>query len=236
MSPRGAHRSTLKGLRLVQEADSLCSHPLSDKGDSEATFEQDGDDGQPLPASPDKEEFHPVRQLSQLQLPSLPAAAEQSDSAADKTQLAPASQAGDGLKSSVSDESSTAVTEPQTSEVQTHKAGVNGDKAVQGEAKQPAAGTTSATGLIAAFRPVEQLPASSAAASSPASTAGSNASDRQAADDLQEIEFRSHLHALLLRARVLRLEWSAHTPEDVREKENAGTSICPSTFALLLQC
>ncbi len=212
--------------------DSLCSHPLSDNGDSEATFEQDGDDSQPLPASPDKEEFHPVRQLSQLQLPALPAAAEQSDSAADKTQLAPASQAGEGLKSSVSDESSTAATEPQTSEVQTHKAGVNGDKAVQGEAKQPAAGTTSATGLIAAFRPVQQLPASSAAAS----TAGSNASDRQAAGDLQEIEFRSHLHALLLRAKVLRLEWSAHTPEDVREKENAGTSISRSTFALLLQC
>ncbi len=123
----------------------------------------------------------------------------------------------------------------------------------QGEAKQPAAGTTSATGLIAAFRPVEELPASSAAPSSPsspsshsilapsspsspASTAGSNASDRQAAGDLQEIEFKSHLHALLLRAKVLRLEWSAHTPEDGREKENAGTSICPSTFALLLQC
>ena len=198
--------------------DSLCSHPLSDNGDSEATFEQDGDDSQPLPASPDKEEFHPVRQLSQLQLPALPAAAEQSDSAADKTQLAPASQAGEGLKSSVSDESSTAATEPQTPEVQTD---VNGDKEAQGEAKQPMAGTTSATGLIAAFRPVEQLPASSAAAS----TAGSDASDRQAADDLQEIEFRSHLHALLLRAKVLRLEWTAHTPEDAHEEDNAGTSL-----------
>ena len=171
-----------------------------------------------------------------MQRPSLPAAVEQCDAAADKTQLAPASQAGKGLKSSVSDETLTAATEPQTPEVPTDNAVVNGNKAVQGEAKEPAAGTTSATGLIAAFRPVEQLPASSPAASSPASTAGSSASDRQAANDLQEIEFRSHLHALLLRARVPRLEWTAHTPEDVREKGNAGTSICLSTFAMLLQC
>ena len=82
--------------------------------------------------------------------------------------------------------------------------------------------------------PMEQLPASSAAASSPASTAGSNASDSQAAGDLQEIEFRSHLHALLLRAKVPRLEESAHNPEGAREKESAGTSVCLSTFALLL--
>jgi len=112
--------------------------------------------------------------------------------------------------------------------VQTDEAVVNDDK-VQSDAKQPAARSTSATGLIAAFRPVEQLPASSAAASLPASTAGSNASDRQAADDLQVLELRTHVVALLLRAKVPRLEWSAHTPEDVREKENAGTSVCLST-------
>ncbi len=118
--------------------------------------------------------------------------------------------------------------------VQTDEAVANDDKAAQGDAKQPAARTTYARGLIAAFRPVEQLPASSAAASLPASTAGSNASDRQAAGDPQD--FRSHLHALLLRAKVLRLEESAHRPEDAREKESAGTSVCLSRFALLLQC
>ena len=192
---------------------------LSNMEDSEATFEQDGDGGQPSLSSPDKEKYHPVRQLSQVQLPSLPAAAEQSDSAADKTQLAPASQAGEGLKSSVTDEPLTAPTEPQTPEVQTD---VNGDREAQGEAKQPMAGTIPATGLIAAFRPVEYLPASSAAAS----TAGSNASDRQAAGDLQEIEFRSHLHALLLRAKVPRLELPAHRPEDECDKESAGTLVC----------
>jgi len=119
--------------------------------------------------------------------------------------------------------------------VQTGKAPVNNDKAAQGDAKQPAGQTTSATGLIAAFRPVEQLPASSAAASLPASAAGSNASR-----DLQEFEFISHLDALLLRAKVLRLE-PAHRPKDAREKESAGTSAasqhlpwcCSASLAIL---
>ena len=194
--------------------------------ESETAFEQDGDDGQPLPSLPDKEEYHTVRQLSQLQLPSVPAAVEQSDSAINRTQLALASQAVEALESPVSDQLITAATEPQTSEVHTHRGVDQTVKAAQGDVKQSAAGNDSATGLIGAFRPVEQLPASSAAASSPASTAGSNASDSQAAGDLQEIEFRSHLHALLLRAKVPRLEESAHTPEGACEKESAGTSVC----------
>ncbi len=45
---------------------------------------------------------------------------------------------------------------------QTDRAIFNDIKAGQDGAKQPAGRTTSATGLIAAFRPVEQLPASSA--------------------------------------------------------------------------
>jgi len=114
--------------------------------------------------------------------------------------------------------------------VQTGKAVVDYDKAAQGEAKQPAGRTTSATGLIAAFRPAEQLSASSAAASLPASTAGSSASGV-----LQEFEFRSYLDALLLRAKVLQLE-QAHRPEDAHDKEGAGTSACLSMFALVLQC
>ena len=217
------------------KSDSLCSHQLSDLDESETAFEQDGDDGQPLPSLPDKEKNHTVRQLSQL--PSVPAAVEQSHSAINRTQLALASQAGETLESPVSDQPITAATEPQTSEVQTHRGVVQTVKAAQGDSKQSAAGTDSAAGLIGAFRPMEQLPANSAAASSPASTAGSNASDSQAAGDLQEIEFRSHLHALLLRAKVLRLEESAHTPEDAREKESRYISlpvnICPVAVVLL---
>ena len=210
---------------------SLCSHSLSDLHESE---EQDSDDGQLLPSSPGKLEFHTSRQPSQLQRPPVPAAVDHIDSTVDKTQLALASQAGEGQQSLVSP--AAIATEPQTLEVPTDNTVVNGDKAVQGEAKPPAAATTSATGLIAAFRPVEQLSASSAATCSPASTAGSNASDRQAAGDLQEIEFRSHLHALLLRANVPQLEWTAHASEDAHEEGNAGTSLCMSNFALMLQC
>ena len=117
--------------------------------------------------------------------------------------------------------------------VQTSEALVIDDK-VQSDAKQPAARSTSATGLIAAFRPVEQLPASSAAATSLASSAGSNASDRQAADEL--LDLRSYVDALPLRAKVLQLELPAHGPEDECDKESAGTSVCLSTFALLLKC
>ena len=105
---------------------------------------------------------------------------------------------------------------------------------MQSDAKQPAGRNASAKGLIAAFRPVEQLPASSAAAALSASSAGSNASDRQAADDL--LDLRSYVDALLLRAKVLRLEESAHRPEDVHERQSAGTSVCLSPFGLLLQC
>ena len=234
---------------------SLASYYIDTEDDSEAVLEQGDGDARLLPGPAlDTEDRH-TRQLSQLQLPPVPAAVVQAPEAAavpslQRAQSVPtqlegeqavdeaplASQAGEGRKSPVSDEPFTAATKPQTSEVQTHKAVVKTDKAAQGDAKQPAGRTTSATGLIAAFRPAEQLPASSAAASLPASTAGSNASDRQAADDLQDSDFRSHLHALLLRAKVLRLEVSAHTSEDARKKESAGTSVCLSTFALVLQC
>lgn len=71
--------------------------------------------------------------------------------------------------------------------VQTDRAIFNDIKAGQDGAKQPAGQTTSATGLIAAFRPVEQLPASSAG------------------------------------------------PEGACDKENAGTSVCLSRSALVLQ-
>jgi len=240
---------------------SLASHYIDIEDDLEACFEQDGGDARVLPSpSSDKEECHTSRQLSKLQLPPVPAAVAQfvpseaaavpslkrtqlmpfqlkGEQAVDKAQLAIASQAGKGRKSPVSpDTADTPATEPQTSEVQTDKAIVNYDKAAQGDAKQPAGGTTSATGLIAAFRPVDQLPASSAAAPSPASTAESNASDRQAAGDVQGFDLRSYLDALLQRAEVLRLELPAHRPEDACEKESAGTSVCLSTFALLLQC
>ncbi len=106
---------------------------------------------------------------------------------------------------------------------QTDRAIFNDIKAGQDGVKQPAARNASATGLIAAFRPVEQLPASSAVASSLASSAGSNASDRQAADDLLDLRF--YVDALLLRAKVLRLELPAHRPEDAYEKDSAGTSV-----------
>ncbi|DBB14961.1 TPA: hypothetical protein ACH3X3_004558 [Trebouxia sp. C0006] len=103
---------------------------------------------------------------------------------------------------------------------QTDRAIFNDIKAGQDGVKQPAARNASATGLIAAFRPVEQLPASSAVASSLASSAGSNASDRQAADDLLDLRF--YVDALLLRAKVLRLELPAHRPEDAYEKDSAA--------------
>jgi hypothetical protein len=259
-SPRGVRQNTLNGPRLVQKkrSGSLASHYIDIEDDSEACFEQDGGDARLLPSpSPDKEECHTFRQRSPLQLPPVPAAVAQfvpseaaavpslqrtqsmpfqleGEQAVDKAQLAIASQAGKGRKSPVTpDAAGKPATEPQTLEVQTDKAVVNYDKAAQGDTKQPAGGSSD---LIAAFRPVGQLSASSAAAPSPVSTAGSNASDRQAAGDVQGFDNRSYLDALLLRAKILRLELPAHRPENACEKESAGTSVCLSTFALLLQC
>ncbi|KAL0024855.1 hypothetical protein WJX79_006772 [Trebouxia sp. C0005] len=109
-------------------------------------------------------------------------------------------------------------TGPGRTVVQTDKAVVSHGKAAQGDAKQPAGRTTASTALIAAFRPVEQLPASSAADVLPASVAGSDASGV-----LQESEFRSHLTALLLRAKILRLEL-ADRPENAHDTDSA---VCP---------
>ena len=235
---------------------SLASHHIDTEDDSEAVLEQGGSEAHLLPGPvPDTYDRH-TRHLSQSQLLAVPAAVVQAAEAAavpslqrprsEPSQLdgeqaldeAPlASQAGVSGNSPASPAAIVSpATEPAALEAKTEKAVANGDKAAQGDVKQPAAQSTCATGLIAAFRPVEQHPASSAAASLPAGTAGSNASDRQAADDLQVSDFRSHVDALLLRAKIPRLELPAHRPEDAHEKESAGTSVCLSTLPLLLQC